>query len=462
MPEEVDARHPIRYLLRSPRWTARLARRAILASLLIIPIFLAYAQILGGPRFFVDFPLLQRIVLCLAPPGLVIAIFATRGELRILLALLMIWACQWLWTWTSVPIETIPYAVWRPPADCSAGPLGFGLHLAREKKAYWQDDSWSQWSEDSWKNSGLLDIQRCALQLHIPAAFDRFQEIKLTDLYELGIGKETLVAGDTEFSEAELDALRQRDRCYYEFLIKNHPGARKSRCLVMRLLEFVEELHWEAILQLPKSLPLEERLRLLPDDPCYYLAMAYANDEFEDLVPVIRADPSRWSVSEIHVLRGSVSDETYCELAALSAAAGGDPLVWIRFAHDLMDCFLETIPLDERELSTLAGLIRTEQEALESLLAKYADQSPDAALGLQTMRGEVAIYEQLQHRNSTVLAAALYYSYPLEERKLLARSGHRGVKSLVSIALQKQEAILLTLFSVFAIVGTAFLPQARS
>ncbi|MFT5128002.1 MAG: hypothetical protein ACI8W8_001610 [Rhodothermales bacterium] len=64
-----------RYLFGSRRWTARLARAALLSNLLAISLLLCLARATDGIRYLADFPLAWRLGLVLGPPLLAIILF---------------------------------------------------------------------------------------------------------------------------------------------------------------------------------------------------------------------------------------------------------------------------------------------------------------------------------------------------------------------------------------------------
>jgi hypothetical protein len=64
-----------RYLFRSQRWTARLARAAVLSNLLAIPLLFCLLRATDGIRYLVDFPLAWRLGLIFGPPLLAIVLF---------------------------------------------------------------------------------------------------------------------------------------------------------------------------------------------------------------------------------------------------------------------------------------------------------------------------------------------------------------------------------------------------
>jgi drug/metabolite transporter (DMT)-like permease len=87
----------IRYLLTSPRWTARLPRHGAVACVLAIPLLYAYCMILGRPQRRGDFPVNWRIAFMLFPVALALPIFVPRGHWPLKIAayaLVVVLACR--------------------------------------------------------------------------------------------------------------------------------------------------------------------------------------------------------------------------------------------------------------------------------------------------------------------------------------------------------------------------------
>jgi hypothetical protein len=69
-----------RYLLTSPRWTARLPRNGFLAMLFGVPLTCVMAVLLGGPSYLGDFPLPWRIWIVALPIVMGLFLFARMGN----------------------------------------------------------------------------------------------------------------------------------------------------------------------------------------------------------------------------------------------------------------------------------------------------------------------------------------------------------------------------------------------